>query len=37
MHTNFKRKLLVGLFVPALGLAVGSAVAQNTTPGVSTD
>lgn len=37
MNSNFKRKLLAGLFVPALGLSVGTALAQTTTPNVSTD
>lgn len=30
--TNFKRKLLAGLFVPVLGLGVGTALAQSTAP-----
>lgn len=30
--TNFKRKLLAGLFVPVLGLSVGTALAQSTAP-----
>ena len=36
MDRNFKRKLIVGLFAPALGLAVGTALAQGT-PSGSTD
>ncbi len=30
MNRNLKRKLLAGLFVPVLGLAVGTALAQTT-------
>ena len=30
MNPNFKRRLLAGLFVPALGLAVGTALADGT-------
>ena len=36
MDRNFKRKLVVGLFAPVLGLAVGGALAQ-ATPSGSTD
>jgi hypothetical protein len=36
MNRNFKRKLVVGLFAPVLGLAVGTALAQGT-PSGSTD
>lgn len=31
MNRNFKRKLMVAMLAPALGLAVGSAMAQTTT------
>jgi hypothetical protein len=36
MNSNFKRKLLAGLFAPVLGLTVGSAFAQTTTPAAGT-
>jgi EF hand domain-containing protein len=36
MNTNFKRKLIVGVFVPVLGMAVGTALGQGT-PAGSTD
>jgi hypothetical protein len=35
MNCNMKRKLLAGLFVPVLGLAVGGAFAQGTTGGAA--
>ena len=31
MNRNFKRKLIAGLFVPVLGLATGTALAQTST------
>lgn len=31
MNSHFKRKLLAGVFVPVLGMAVGTALAQTTT------
>jgi hypothetical protein len=35
MESNFKRRLIAGLFVPVLGLSVGAALAQSGSSGAS--